>query len=199
LSCGIFGVISRIWPLLSFRLPKQAAMLPGEVVKKYSSKGALYLSYTLLLAGIIGCQEESLEIAPIPPEQAITIDAPVAQLLQRLVMLDGSGDNILDKGSCSTVSYPVSIVVNGQSMIIQSSDDLDEIEHIFDESELDDDSVAIQFPITVTFPDHTTKTVINQEEFEQLVATCTSNAWTSITRFLSPFMTRPTSSQMCSS
>jgi hypothetical protein len=122
---------------------------------------------------VAGCQQESDLVSPIPPDKAITIDSPVAQLLQRLVMLDGSTDNILDKKSCSSLVYPVTVTVNGQSRVITSDDDLDEIEHIFDLSGSDEDSVIIQFPVTLVMPDYSSRIIQNQAEWEALAPECT--------------------------
>ncbi len=124
------------------------------------------------LLGMAGCQQESVQIAPIPTEEAVTIDAPVAQLLLRVVTLDGSRDNIVDNASCSSLVFPISLIVNGQPVIVTSEEELDAIERIFDESNSDDDTVVIQFPVTVTFPDYSTQVINSHDAFEDLVEDC---------------------------
>lgn len=131
------------------------------------------IAASLLVLLTVGCQQETEMISPVPPDQAITIDAPVAQLLQRLVMLDGSGDNIVDRSSCSSLVYPVSVTVNGQPLLIQSSEDLDEIERVFDASGSDEDSVVIQFPVTLLLADYSTQIINNLAEWESLLSSCT--------------------------
>lgn len=132
----------------------------------------LVLVSTALLLGMAGCQQESEQIAPVPTDEAVTIDAPVAQMLLRVVTLDGSRDNIVDKASCSSLVFPINLVVNGQPITVASEEELDAIERIFDESSSDDDSVAIQFPVTVTFPDYSTQVITSQDAFEDLVEDC---------------------------
>ena len=125
----------------------------------------------LLLAG--GCQQESEEITPIPTDKVIRPNSTVASLIERISLNDGSPDNILDNASCTALVLPVTVLVNGQTVQINSKEDLKQVERIWDELTGDDDAVVIQFPVTLTLADHSTVTLPNEDALEALVESCT--------------------------
>ena len=57
-------------------------------------------------------------------------------------------------------------------MEVFSEDDLDTIEDILDFYDNDEDTVLIQFPITISFPDYTTISVNDFDTLEDLVDEC---------------------------
>jgi len=70
------------------------------------------------------------------------------------------------------VNLPVTVIVNGEEIVIENEDDLDLIEDIFDEFDEDDDEVEIVFPITITLEDFTEVVINNYEELEALADEC---------------------------
>lgn len=127
---------------------------------------------TVLLLIFSNCQEERIEITPTPPDQVILPNSVVANFIQHITLNDGSSDNILDHSSCTSLILPVSILVNGQEILISSEDDLNFVERVLDEFDDDDDTLNFIFPITVTLTDHTQLTINNTEEFENAIAQC---------------------------
>ena len=73
---------------------------------------------------LFSCQQDITEIIETPAEQVITPDSKVADLVQRTAMRDGSEDNIIDKSSCSSIVLPVTVVVNGLEIFLDSEEDL---------------------------------------------------------------------------
>ncbi len=122
--------------------------------------------------GLVGCQEESSEIIAPPVEETISPNSKSATLLNRISQNDGSEDNIVDGGSCTTIVFPFTVIVNNTEIVIENEDDYDLVEDIIDEFENDEDSIAIQFPINVTLPDHSVVTVNNHDELEDLLEDC---------------------------
>lgn len=128
------------------------------------------LAVMMGMALLTACQEEKIEIKLPPAGTTITSAAPVAGLITSVSKRDGSIDNILDKASCIALVFPVIIKTNGQTITVNSSDDLDEIEHLFDDS--GDDNVEFNFPINVIIADHTEITINNKDDFKNLVDDC---------------------------
>lgn len=130
-----------------------------------------------LLAGLFmmtsSCQQESEEITPIPADKVITPNSTVARMMERISLNDGSRDNILDYASCTSLMLPVTVVVNGQPVLVTSEDDLKQVERIWDELPGDDDTVMIQYPVTVKRADHSTVVVPNKDALESLIESCT--------------------------
>ncbi len=131
--------------------------------------------FTMLLVGswvFFSCQEPINEVVDPPADAIIAPNSNIATLLQRVSLNDGSGDNIVDSASCLSLAFPFTVNANGLEIIIDSEEDLDLIEDIFDEFEEDDDLLEIIFPITVILADHTEFTIDNEDAFEDLVDQC---------------------------
>jgi len=119
-----------------------------------------------------GCQEEVIKITEPQNDTVINSQSPVVNLIQQAAMSDGSSDNILDNSSCTLLVLPVTVIANGQEIVIATEADFILVERIFDESDTDVDVVELVFPVTVILADHTEVTVANYDEYEDLVEDC---------------------------
>jgi hypothetical protein len=139
---------------------------------RYYSILFLFLLFTALLFIFTGCQEESEEITPPPSDKVIMPNSVVANYIRRISVHDGSSDNIVDNSSCITALLPVTVVVNGREIKIDSEDGFKTVERIFDEFENDNDTLAILFPVTVKLADHTEVIINNHGELEEIIEQC---------------------------
>ena len=130
------------------------------------------LAFVVLVLGLSSCQEEYEEVGGVEQEQNIAAGSDAAILIQKASSLDGSFDNIVDGASCFALQFPYVVNVNGVDINIDSKEDLDLIEEIFDELDDDDDILDIVFPITITFSDYSQITVQNKEELVVLAREC---------------------------
>ena len=121
---------------------------------------------------LFGCQGEEMVIEEPPAEQVIRGNSMLKDLVSKVALMDGSNDNILDQSGCTTVGLPVTVVVNGQQLMINSEDDFDAIEDIFDQSLEDEDSLVIVFPVTIILPDHSQVLISDQASLEDLLDEC---------------------------
>ena len=135
-----------------------------------------YLNHFIFIAIIAlflgGCQEEVIEIINPQNDTTISSESPVADLVQKTAMKDGSVDNILDNSSCLSVELPVTVIANGVEVVINTEDDYKLVERIFDESSTDTDSLEFIFPIRMILADHTEVVVNNDDELEDLAEDC---------------------------
>ncbi len=118
------------------------------------------------------CQRESEEITPVPPKEVILPNSRVADHIERIALKDGSADNIIDHASCISLVLPVTVIVNGEQIRIDSTDDLILVEKVLDETETDNDTVSIIFPVRIILADHSQLLINSEEEFENLAKTC---------------------------
>lgn len=126
------------------------------------------------------CRKEELESIQPQEEDTINATSSLTSLLERTAINDGSIDNIIDKANCFTVNFPVTVFANGTEIIVNSGNDFEEIEDVFDEFEDDASDIDIVFPITVTLDDHS-ETIINTlSEFNNLASTCNAENETDI-------------------
>ncbi|MCG8308104.1 MAG: hypothetical protein MI975_11985 [Cytophagales bacterium] len=139
-------------------------------------RAPLNLLYILLFIGLPvldGCQSEITEVIEPSADEVFTPATPIARLIMRTSMRDGSYDNILDGSSCTSIKLPVTIVVDDQEISIETADDFSIIEELTDEP--DDDVVEFIFPIIVILPDHAEVVVSSEDDLESMVDACSGN------------------------
>ncbi|MEN8797814.1 MAG: hypothetical protein ABF293_01115 [Flavobacteriaceae bacterium] len=118
------------------------------------------------------CRSEESELIEAPQNESLEANSRIADLLQRTALNDGSDDNIIDNASCLDIELPVTVNVNGLDIIVDSEEDLELIEDIFDEFDDDIDELEILFPITIVLADFTEVTINNFDELEDLAEDC---------------------------
>lgn len=121
------------------------------------------------------CQQEVEEVLVPPNGEVITSDSTVAQLMQFAALRDGSGDNIVDGSSCTSLALPITVVVNGLEVILDSEEDFLTVERIIDKFDNDNDIIEIAFPITVILADHSEVQLDSKEALDELIGECTEN------------------------
>lgn len=118
------------------------------------------------------CQEEVVEITEPSESEALVAEAELTAFVSATAKMDGSKDNIIDQASCISVKLPLRVIVNGLEIIVDSEEDFDVIEAIFDEFDDDEDNLDMIFPITVINAEHDEITVNNEDELEAYVEAC---------------------------
>ncbi len=137
-------------------------------VFKFSVYSLLFIA-TLM---VTSCQEEFEELPIQDEQQTIMASSSTAKLIENTSTNDGSFDNIVDGASCFALNFPYTVEVNGIQITIDSREDLQLIEKIFDELEDDVDLLEIAFPITITYADYSELVINNKEELRELAAEC---------------------------
>jgi len=128
---------------------------------------------SLLLLVSFSCREELIIDQTGPENQGFTNTSSVADLMQRTSLNDGSNDNIIDGANSFSIQMPYTVTVNGQEVIINTEDDLETVEDIFDEFDDDEDTIQITFPITILLTDFTEVIINNQSELDVYIANST--------------------------
>lgn len=139
--------------------------------KTYIMKTKLNLLYALPFFALLmfaSCQKEAVEITEPNTQETFVAESNLAALITNTSTKDGSSDNILDAANGFSVNLPVTVYVNGVEMTVNSEEDFELIEEIFDKSDDDTDSIEFVFPITVTLSDYSQVVIKNQEELNAL-------------------------------
>lgn len=139
---------------------------------KASMKKLLFLPMVIGILLFTSCQEEQIDITQGSTDEILIAKSEVATLMKQTSTNDGSEDNIIDKASCFRVSLPVTVVVNGVEITINNEDDYDLIEDNFDESEDDNDTLDINFPVTIVLNDYSEVTIQNISELQEYIDNC---------------------------
>lgn len=130
------------------------------------------VTLTLFIVGAVSCQDEISQTIQPPQDEILAANSATIDLVSKTVVNDGSKDNIIDKASCLSVNLPVTVMVNGLEITVNSEEDYNVIEEIFDEFDDDEDHLEIFFPIVITQSDFSQMTVNNASELDELVAQC---------------------------
>ncbi len=150
---------------------KNAMFNPNLNIMKTKMKSLLLLPFFALLM-LTSCQEEIVEVTDPNETEALVADSPLTSLISSAARMDGSFDNIIDKASCLSIELPVTVVVNGLEITIDSKEDYKVIEAIFNEFEEDDDHLEIIFPITIITENHDDIVINNANELKEFVDDC---------------------------
>ncbi|NER16458.1 hypothetical protein [Spongiivirga citrea] len=132
----------------------------------------LALLFLSMLFMFTSCQNESVEETDPTNGELVTQNSEVANLVLNMATRDGSGDNILDRNHCTGIKLPVTVVIKGIEITIDSEEDLETIERIFDEFEDDLDELDFLFPITVILADYSELVIENEDQLERLLDEC---------------------------
>lgn len=128
--------------------------------------------FILLISITISCRQEEFRSEGLSPDETLSANSNLANLLVRISYNDGSKDNIIDQASCISLVLPVTVNVNGTEVLVNTKDDFEVIENIFEQNDEDTDVLDIIFPVTILFPDFSEEVVFNAGELQDFVDTC---------------------------
>ena len=129
---------------------------------------ALFLTSLMTLTS---CQDEIDNESGDNPNTN-TSNSETASNLQRTSMYDGSFDDFLDGNSCSSILLPVTATVNGTEVTIVNQADYQQVIDILAQFNTDEDTVELQFPITITLSNYTQVVVENQLIYDGFIDVC---------------------------
>ena len=132
-------------------------------------------SITAILAVFIfaftSCQDE-IDSENGQDPNTNSADSQTASNLERSSMYDGSFDDFLDGTSCSSILLPVVATVNGTKVSIITQSDYQLVLNILGQFNSDNDTVTLQFPLTVKMSNYTEVLVTNQGQYNALINSC---------------------------
>ncbi|MGX1929783.1 hypothetical protein [Flagellimonas sp. 2504JD4-2] len=131
----------------------------------------MYIALFAMTLSFTSCQEEFEEVNG-DNQETLEAGSSTALLIEKTSSNDGSYDNIVDGASCFALNFPYTVNVNGIDVTIDSKEDLQTIEDIFDEVDVDEDILEILFPITITYADFSELVIENKEQLRELAAEC---------------------------
>lgn len=124
-----------------------------------------FLMTLALLVMFTNCQEEYVEINEPDKSKTISADDNIADLILKVVLKEGSFDNIINRCSEISINFPYSIIIDAQLYNVSSQEDIDII--MFDYYRLRDD-IAINYPVTISYSDYSETVLNNADKLEQI-------------------------------
>ena len=132
---------------------------------------SLTLFMLMALLAFTSCQDEIDEELGQNPNTN-SADSITARNLERTAMYDGSNDDFLDGNSCSSIVLPVTVTVNGTQVTVVNESDYQLVTDILAQFNTDNDTVELQFPITVILNNYTELTVASQADYDFIIDAC---------------------------
>jgi len=122
-----------------------------------------FLATLPVLFLLIGCQKEYVEIEE--PDKSVTISSidPVADLILKVTLKDGSYDNIIDRCSEISINFPYYIQVNEEVLYISSQEEIENLKLVYYQYR---DDIEIIYPVKVTFSDYSEGILSNEDDLE---------------------------------
>ncbi|MFI0428041.1 hypothetical protein [Mariniflexile sp. HMF6888] len=139
---------------------------------KTIARKVIFCIFIMVLTLTTSCRSEETEFIKAPEDEVLVANSPVASLIQKTSINDGSNDNIIYNANCFNIKLPITVNVNGNTIIINSEEDYKIIEYLFDEDDDDVDTISISFPITIILSDFTNVTINNYTELYNYSSTC---------------------------
>lgn len=120
----------------------------------------------------VSCQTDELVVNNAPQDNLIGNTSLISKLMQ-MSQYPTTVDNVVDNTSCFAIQLPYNVVVNGQPITVNDESDYQEIQNILDEDDSNEDTIAIQFPVNVTYADYSEAPLATQSQFNEAIANCT--------------------------
>ncbi|MCB0398787.1 MAG: hypothetical protein KDD26_04025, partial [Winogradskyella sp.] len=130
----------------------------------------IYAFFALLF--FTACQDEAIDINNPEEQEMIQPNTPLVSFMSNVTANYGEYDNILDESSCFSIELPVTIIVGDVTIIIETLDDLEELEDLFAQYQNEDDFFDFVFPFTIIFNDYTEVVIENEEQLEDFIEDC---------------------------
>lgn len=129
------------------------------------------LNLSLIGLFLMSCQTEENEVIQ-DPNQNLTNVSPLTTLMTRVTQNPTSGDNIMDNSSCFSVVLPVTVIVNGQNIVVSTQADYQTVQDAIDAFSNDDDIVNFIYPITIQFQNFSTQVLQNSDDLDDVIDDC---------------------------
>lgn len=120
---------------------------------------------------ITSCQKEEETIIQ-DEAQTFTKESTLSRLLLRTAQFPTSKDNIIDNSSCFSVQLPVTIILNGQQIVVANQADYQLVQNAINEFSNDDDIVNFVFPITIVYQNFQTQIIQNTNDLDDVLDDC---------------------------
>ena len=130
----------------------------------------IYAFFALLT--FMSCQDETIDVNNPEEQEIIQPNSQLSNFIGNVTANCGDYDNILDESSCFSIELPVTIIVGDVTIVIETLDDLEELEDLFAQYENEDDFFDFVFPFTIIFNDYTQVVIESEEQLEDFIEDC---------------------------
>lgn len=119
------------------------------------------------------CQTEEKEIVNEPaPADLLVPNTPLINLIRRTTQNPTSIDNVIDNSSCFSVQLPVTVIVNGSTILVSNPANYQTVQQAIDAFSNDDDLVNFVYPISIQFQNFSTQVIADRDALDNALDGC---------------------------
>lgn len=130
-----------------------------------------FLNLSLVGLLLLSCQSEE-NVLVQDTAKNLTSKSPLTGMVARVAQSPTSNDNVLDNTSCFSVVLPVTVIVNGEQILVSSPTEYQTVQDAINAFADDDDIVNFVYPITVQFQNFSSIIVLNNDDLDDLMDDC---------------------------
>lgn len=134
-------------------------------------KATTHLFLGLLTLLFFSCQKEENEVITDTTQNLVNT-SPLTSLISRVSQNATSNDNVLDGSSCFSVQLPVTVIVNGEEVVVATEADYQTVQDAIDAFSNDDDIVNFVYPITIQYQNFSTQVLNNADALDDVLDEC---------------------------
>lgn len=131
------------------------------------------IAITVLSLLALSCETEESAVNTSPQNnlsESIALTAKLRQVAQNQTAVD----DFIDGSNCFAIQFPYSVVVDGQTVVLDFEADYETVRSLANGSTTGGD-VTINFPVTVVYADYSETTFATQAAFDSAKANCTGS------------------------
>lgn len=132
----------------------------------------LFFCLLFVFLSFTACQDEINQVENLNEQETIVSNSSLANLMSRTTANFGAADDILDGSSCFSVALPVTIVVSDVTIIIETQEDLEQLEDLLNDNIDNEDILDFVFPVTIIFSDYSEIVIENEDALQNFVDEC---------------------------
>jgi hypothetical protein len=126
-----------------------------------------YLSIIAFLF-LLSCQSE-MEEQDYNTQETVTNVSSLTSYLQRVAMVPTVQDNVIDGSTYCTIKLPYTVVVNNETIAVNTTADYQKVIDNINAYSYDDDIVKIDFPVTMVYYNYYEKLIPDEADFNALI------------------------------
>ncbi len=125
--------------------------------------------FFILVICTFSCQKDSQSV-DVNTQNTFTKSNPISSLILRVAQYPTALDNVIDGSSNFSIKLPIQITLDGYSLTVSSSSDFATVQDIKDYSNYDSDTVYIQLPFTIIYPNFQQVVITSQQQFDSIIS-----------------------------
>ena len=131
------------------------------------------IAITVFSLLVLSCETEESAVST-SPQNNLSENSVLVSRLRQVSQSPTAVDDFIDGSNCFAIQFPYSVEVDGQTVVLDSDADYDQVRELANGSATGGD-VTINFPVNIVYADHSEATFATQAAFDSAKTACTGS------------------------